>query len=158
MNTYQVIVLGIVLSLLFGGVYYIKKSDDAGVLSYAFSSSNKKIDYSPPLTVEDVAGKYLCESSSGCADPHTLDIEQTGAVHLITSYNEGVESFSEDGSWRFENGGLITLSFSDSSYEHYEVPRTILIQSVSTSTLSKFVFDTKFYTGMYKPTFVKLNY
>ncbi len=157
MNTYQVIVLGIALSLLFGGAYYIKKSDDAGVLSYAFSTSNKKIEYGPPLTVEDVSGEYICEASSGCNDPHTLKIEPTGEVHMITSYNEGVESFSEDGTWRFENGGLITMSFSDSSYEHYEVPHTMLIQSVSTSTLSKFVFDTKSYTGMYKPTFLKVK-
>lgn len=137
---YQIIVLGVGFSLLLGGAYYIKKNDHAGLLA-------QTIAYNAPLTPEDIAGEYVCDVDSGCSDMYTLSFDTSGTVEMVATGDSGGQLLSEGGVWRFEKGGAVTVVFSES--------HTFLIQSVSTTTLSRFVYDSQLYTNMRKPTFTR---
>lgn len=151
---YKFIVLGLGFLLLFGGAYLIKKSDKEGVLNYAFS---KEIKVLPTVnTKEMISGVYKCDIENGCASPYVLILSDDNNVEMTTSYNDGVEIRKETGIWKLENGNLITILLTDlSSGEHYEIPHSILIQTVSTSTLTGLSYDKDFYFDMYKPVFVR---
>lgn len=135
---YQIIVLGVGLSLLIGGAYYIKETDHVGLLA-------QTIVYNAPLVSDDITGDYICDVNSGCSDTYTISFDKSGTVGLAVAADSGRQLLSEEGVWRFEKGGAITVIFSDS--------RTFLIQSVSTTTLTKLVYDAKLYPNMRKPIF-----
>lgn len=135
---YQIIVLGVGLSLLIGGAYYIKETDHTGLLAQTIVSN-------APLVPEDIAGDYICDVNSGCSDTYTISFDKAGSLSIVAVADSGRQLLNEEGIWRFEKGGAITVIFSDS--------RTFLIQSVSTTTLTKLVYDAKLYPNMRKPIF-----
>ena len=150
---YQFIVLGLGLLLVVGGGFLIKTTDShsEGILSKAFSNTNEMITVPP--TVETVTGEYSCDGTSGCVNPKVVTLDAYGGAHMVTTHIEGEETLKEEGTWRLEQGGLITLILSDSASEHYEIPHVMLIQSVNVSGLSKISYDTRIYTDMHKPIF-----
>lgn len=150
---YQTIVLGLGFLLVIGGGYLIKSVDKEGVI--ASSALKEQNVINTQLTGDDMSGIFSCDETSGCDNVHTITFDPSGAVRIVTIYKDGTETLDEQGSWKFENGGFISILITDSQVKHYEIGRAFLIQSVSTSTLGKISYDTNLYPDMHKPTFTK---
>lgn len=151
---YQFIVLSLGFLLLFGGAYLINKDDKDGILQYAFSKDMQVLPSA--LALETLTGKYYCDKKHGCDNTYVLNFSSEYKVDLEISFADGVEQKTESGTWKIENGNIISILLTDSSSEgHFEIPKTFLIQSVSTRTLSKISYDKEVYFDMNKPTFVK---
>ncbi|MFA6608815.1 MAG: hypothetical protein WCT07_02815 [Candidatus Paceibacterota bacterium] len=150
---YQTIVLGLGFLLIIGGGYLIKSIDKEGLIKQSFLKDSKVTNIL--ATIETVPGTYMCNESLRCDNSRTMTLSPSGEVQILTSYNNGAELLNENGSWKIEQGGLISVFLTDSTTEHYEIPHLFLIQSVSTSTLSKISFDSGLYPDMHKPIFIK---
>ena len=149
---YQIIVVGLGLSLILGGSYYVAKTDNYSVLGNTLTENTDALK----LSTEDIAGNYVCAKTTGCANPYTLTLDTDGAATLHVTYENGVETKSEQGLWSLITGGFVSLTLTGPLLESDDSSaRTFLIQSVSTSTLGKLVFDEKVYTDMVHPTFVR---
>jgi hypothetical protein len=146
---YQIVVLGLAFSLLFGGAYYIKTADSEGVLSSAFTSRASATVLSPDMII----GTYTCDTTEGCSTVHTLTLDDQGVSTMTTIQND--QTVTAEGSWQLEKGQLVTVSLTHAGDTVYDQPHTFLIQSVGTSTLSKISYDTKVFTDIYKPVFVR---
>ena len=150
---YQTIVLGLGFLLIIGGGYLIKSIDKEGVILKSLSKDQKVEIFS--LTADDISGTFLCNETSGCENEYAVTFSPSGDVQLMAVYKDGIETLIEKGIWRFETGGLISISLTDSQTKHYDIPHSFLIQSVSTSTLAKISYDVTTYPDMHKPVFIR---
>lgn len=150
---YQLIVIGLGITLIVGGGYYIATTDDVGVLKLSLVSTPVPQEALP--TAEEIAGTYLCGTESGCKRPHILTLSDDGAARLDVADESGADSGQESGAWSFVPGGFVSVVFSASSSGEYEHPHAILIQSVRPDALSKYVYDDSEYPDMVKPTFTR---
>ncbi len=146
---YQIVVLGLACSLLFGGAYYVKNADNEGVLSQAFTSPVSI----QPISLDMVVGTYTCDTTEGCDTLRTLTLDDQGAS-MMTTIQDG-QTLIEEGTWQFEKGKLIVVSLRYKGDTAYDQPHTFLIQSVGTTTLSKISYDAKVFTDIHKPIFVR---
>ena len=153
---YQFIVFGLGFLLLFGGAYLIKKNNgNSGIMERAFSTSKKIRTPEGSFIIKKIVGTFLCDIKSGCVSPYSLTLTEVGDVYFNHTNASGTEQILEHGLWNIEEGGLITLTLTNSPDENYEPPRIILIQSVNREILSDFVFDNNIYTDMYEPVFTR---
>ncbi len=152
MNMFQIIVIGMLVALFGGGAYYISRSDSEGVLGQSISGNPIKPTAEQIISV---SGVYTCGFSSGCKDDYTLTLNEDGSSQLAAIYEEGAETLAEQGDWVIGKRGYITLNLSGNQSGTYDVPRTILIRSVGTSTLSRIVYPTTLYQDMKNPIFIK---
>ena len=144
---YQLVVLGLACTLLLGGAYYIKSADGSGILSQAIISPSYRI------TEDMIPGVYVCDASSGCTNVATLTLKDTGDVVLVSGSD--AEAIEETGTWQFVKGQLVSISLTAQKDTIYDVPHTLLVQSVGTSTLTKISYNSNLFPGIYKPTFTK---
>lgn len=150
---YQIIVLGLGFLLLIGGGWLIKSIDKEGVVSRSFSGD--QVSDVASFTLENVSGSYVCDAASGCKTEYRMSLLPSGESELITTYGNGAEVSVEKGTWRFENGGMVSILMTESQVLRYEKPRTFLVQLVGESKLSRLSFDKKIYSDMKKPVFIK---
>ena len=113
---YQFIVLGLGFLLVFGGGYLIKHTDKEGVIAQTVTATSTE--------PSDYAGTYLCDTDSKCDNPRTLVLSSDGTLSLTTSFDQGVETNVETGTWKKEAKG-ITLTIINSSTTTYGVPLSI---------------------------------
>lgn len=148
-------------AFLIGG-YYVREAGIERVFSYDPVAAQLEI-----LGTEDVIGKYLCDPTSGCKVPYQITLYLNGAAKLSRLETGTTSEVTDRGDWKFIDGGLIALSLqrenedkSDSdagevmtktneSIEH------LVIQSISSSTLTKLIYNQKAYPFMTKPKFKK---
>lgn len=141
------------LIALFGGAgYYIVKTDANGVLGQSISGNQIKPTAEQIIAV---SGQYTCGFSSGCKDSHTLTLNEDGTGEFDTSYGDGAETLAEQGDWSIGKRGYITVNLSGNQSGTYNVPKTIIIRSVGTTTLSRIVYSFKQYQDMNNPIFIK---
>lgn len=152
MNIFQVIVIGTLVTLLGGSGYYFIKADSHGILSQSITGN--KLESNQQRMVE-VAGNYTCNTTSGCQDSYNLDLNEEGTFNLTTSYSDGAETLAEKGDWSIIKMGFITLTVTGNQSTNYDIPKTLLIKSVGTSTLSRILFSDKQYGDMKNPVFSK---
>jgi hypothetical protein len=147
---YQIVVIGLGFSLVFGAGYYITKVDSSGVIEQSLVAR----DVAQPPTTESLAGDYLCEASSGCDYPYELVLSADGKASLTVSYSDRLETKTEKGVWNLERGGIVTTTLTESvTTGAYESAHTFLIQAITATSLSKIAYDKSTYTDMHKPTF-----
>lgn len=151
---FQVIVIGMLVALFGGAGYYIFMTDKEGVLGQSISGNQIRPSAEQIMSV---SGSYTCGFSSGCKDEYKLILNEDGRGELTASYNDGAEVVSEQGDWSIGKRGYITVNLSGNQSGTYDVPRTILIRSVGTSSLSRIVYSTKIYQDMTDPVFFKLT-
>lgn len=154
MNIFQVVVIGTLVTLLGGSGYYFIKADNHGILSQ--SMTGNKLEQNQQRMVE-VAGNYTCNSTTGCKDSYNLDLNEDGSFGLTTSYGDGAETLAEKGNWSIIKMGFITLTVTGNQSSNYDIPKTILIKSVGTSTLSRILYSDKQYSDMKNPVFSKAS-
>ncbi len=141
------------LIALFGGAgYYVFKTDTNGVLGQSISGNQIKPTAEQIIAV---AGQYTCGFSNGCKEPHVLTLNEDGTGRFDTSYEDGEEALAEQGDWSIGKRGYITVNLSGNQSGTYNVPKTILIRSVGTTTLSRIVYSLKQYQDMNNPIFIK---
>ncbi len=153
MNTFQVIVIGTLLALFGGSGYYFFKADNHGILKQSITGN--KLESNQQRMIE-VSGNYTCITQNGCKDPYTLSLSEDGRCNLSVSYGDGAEILDEKGSWSIGEMGYITLSIEGNQSINYDVPKTILIKSVGTSTLARIFYTDKQYQNMTIPKFIKV--
>lgn len=149
---YQTFVLGLGLLLLTGLAYYIKHTDQNGLVTGSFSTTTTTVI---PATPESLPGVYMCNSSSGCENPRVLKIMGNGEVTLSSSFNNGVELVEEFGTWDVNDSGTVQILLTGTNSETYTMPRTILIGTSTSDTLSQLTFDTTLYGDWKNPVFLK---
>jgi hypothetical protein len=147
---YRYFVLFLVGGFALLGAYYVREAGVERVFSYIPNNGDEEA-----LTPDDVIGKYLCDEVNGCKEPYEITLYLNGAVKLMRIETEDMSEVVERGKWAFVPGGLINISLDEKDGEKYESPVTILIQSVSTSTLAKIVYNAKLYPMIIKPKFIK---
>ena len=152
MNMFQIIVIAMLIAVFGGAGYYLMKVDSEGVLSQSISGNQIRPSAEQILSV---AGVYTCGFSNGCKDSYTMNLKEDGSGELIATYNESGETFTERGDWSIGKRGYITLNLSGDQSGTYDVPKTILIRSVGTTTLSRIVYSAKQYGDMISPVFIK---
>lgn len=141
------------LVALFGGAgYYVFKTDTNGVLGQSVSGNQIKPTAEQIIAV---SGQYTCGFSNGCKEPHILTLNEDGTGQFDTARDGGEEVLAERGDWSIGKRGYITVNLSGNQSGTYNVPRTILIRSVGTSTLSRIVYSLKQYQDMINPIFIK---
>ena len=148
---YQFVVIGLGLTLLIGGGYYLKKTDDSGVLSKAFAR-----DSAFP-TLDSVAGTYTCDINSGCAYPSEFTFLPTGKVEFIARYDDDRGEMRETGIWRFGKGGTVNVTLSKSDGKEFNRVHKLAAHTVESEQLSAFIFDSMLYPHMSEPVFSKLG-
>lgn len=154
MNIFQVIVIGTLVTLLGGSGYYFIKADNNGILSQSIAGN--KLEPNQQRMVE-IAGNYTCTPATGCKDSYNLDLNEGGTFGLTTSYGDGAETLAEKGDWSIIKMGFITLTVTGNQSTNYDIPKTFLIKSVGTSTLSRILFSDKQYSDMKNPVFLKAS-
>jgi hypothetical protein len=122
---YQTIVLGLGFFLVIGGGYLIKHADQEGVISQSVSAD--------AATRPDYAGTYVCDTDSKCLNPRVLTLGADGTLTMSTSYEGGVETFVENGSWKTLASGIIA-EFS-SGTTTYEKPYTVRLYAPQSDAL-----------------------
>jgi hypothetical protein len=152
MNFYQIVVLGTMLAFFGGAGYYMMKGDTNGVLKQSITRDEVRVTLE---RMNQVTGDYTCDSSTGCKDNHTLSINDDGTAELDTTYSDGGEVMSERAHWSFGKKGYMTINLSGNQAGAYDTPKTILIRTIGTSTLSGLVYSIKQYQDMLNPIFVK---
>jgi hypothetical protein len=149
---YQTFVLGLGLLLVTGLAYYIKSTDTQGVVTGSFSASTTTI---VPATAESIPGVYTCSESSGCENPRQLSLFGNGEAKLSASFENGVELIDEFGTWTLNQEGALQVLLTGTNAEVYATPRTILMQTLTDTALSKALFDQSFYADWKNPSFIK---
>lgn len=131
---YQTLVLGLGVLLIIGVGYFVKHTDQAGVITSAVS-----VEVSTSTTQNTsagIAGTYVCDVDSKCSDPRVLVLEESGELRMTTSYASGVEILEETGTWKIESKGDITIFLTGTNTEVYTTPQTLLLRKVSEVTLA----------------------
>ena len=154
MNLFQLVVIGALVTLFGGAGYYVVEADKAGILGKSVSGNQIKPSEEQILAV---SGEYICTPSQGCKNDYTLILNEDGRGELAITYEDGAEVLSETGNWVLGKRGYITLDLLEDQSGPFEIPKTILIRSVGTSTLSRIVYSAKQYQDMINPIFVKKN-
>ncbi|HCC05993.1 TPA: hypothetical protein DEP94_01365 [Candidatus Nomurabacteria bacterium] len=154
MNTFQVVVIGALILVFGGSIYYFIKADSQGILSQSISGN--RLEQNQQRMVE-VSGNYYCSTLSGCKNLYDLSLNENGAFELTISYNEGAEILAEKGDWSIVERGYIKLNIIGNQSTNYDIPKTIIIKSVKTSTLSNLVYSDKQYSDMKNPVFSKIQ-
>lgn len=152
---YRYFVLFLLGSSLFIGAYYLREAGIDKVVDLANPNQDVQL-----LTPDDVIGKYLCADVNGCKQDYEITLYPSGVAKLSEVKDGEDAHVVERGSWKFVSGGFISLSLEEKIEEGkddvtYANPVAFLIQSVSTSTLAKFVYNTKLYPLITKPKFIK---
>ena len=147
---YRYLVLFLVGGAMLIGAYYVREAGVEKVFSYIPSNGDAET-----LTPDDVSGKYLCDVSDGCKIPYEVTLYLNSGAKFTQLEGALNPEVVERGNWNFINGGLISLTLTGKDDEDYTKPVTILIQSVGTSSLTKFVYNAKQYPFISKPRFVK---
>jgi hypothetical protein len=152
---YRYLVASLLGFSLFIGAYYVREAGVEKVFSYDPGTR----DFAR-LGSEDVIGKYLCGIANGCKESYEITLYLNGEAKLTHLGTEVKPEIIERGSWSFMDGGFISLTLTekeehDTEPENYETPQILIIQSVSTSTLTKITYNTKTYPLMAKPKFIK---
>lgn len=154
MNTFQIVVIGALILIFGGSGYYFIKADSQGILSQSITGN--KLEPSQQRMVE-VSGNYYCSTLNGCKNLYDLVLNENGTFELTISYNEGAEILAEKGDWSIVERGYIKLNILGNQSTNYDIPKTIIIKSVGTSTLSNLVYIDKQYNDMKKPVFLKIQ-
>ena len=150
---YQAFVLGLGVLLLLGVGYFVKHTDQAGVIDSSLSQSTNSVRALSQK--EELPGVYVCDAGSGCESSRTLTVYPTGELKMTTSYEGGVETIDEVGTWSFsEKEGLLCV-FTGTTNDTYIAPHTLKSHHVSTSTLSDIIYDSSVYTDFKNPVFLK---
>ncbi|MFA5132015.1 MAG: hypothetical protein WC444_01660 [Candidatus Paceibacterota bacterium] len=150
---YQFIVLALGLVLIVGGGYFITKANDHGVLGVSIAGKPEPFAKLP--TAEEVSGVYRCNETSGCKNPYMMTLTEDGVAQVDIERKDAIDVLKEYGTWVFKSGGLLALTINGSSAGSYDPPHAFLIQSIGTSTLSRYIFNAKQYTDLVKPVFTK---
>lgn len=148
---YQFLVGLIFFSFIFGCFYFINKTDAGHIVSESFSKVTEKKEI---LKQEDVIGTYICNQETGCSENVLVNLSLGGQVKMITSYSSGQEVNVESGSYSLSKN-IIDLVLKSGPQGDYDIPHFITIKSISTSTLSQFVYDKKIYNYMKNPVFLR---
>ena len=160
---YRYLVLCLVGGAMLIGAYYVREAGIEKVFSYVPSNGDEA------LTPQDVAGKYLCTKSFGCKESYQMTLYLNAEAKLVKkSVSSSTLPHIERGTWSFIDGGFITVKLleeGDTSNEDtfdtdqasvtFDEPEMFVIQSVTKNILTKIVYNTKKYTTMSKPKFVK---
>jgi len=154
MNTFQVVVIGALILVFGGSIYYFIKADSQGILSQSISGN--RLEQNQQRMVE-VSGNYYCSTLNGCKNLYDLSLNENGTFELTISYNEGAEILAEKGDWSVVERGYIKLNIIGNQATSYDIPKTIIIKSVKTSTLSNLVYSDKQYSDMKNPVFSKIQ-
>ncbi len=123
---YQAFVLGLGALLLFGTGYFIKHTDNEGVLRSSLSTTvNASSSDVESGAVETPDGVYVCDSSSGCQNGYTLTLSEHGDATMRTSFDNGVEVVDEFGVWQ-ATGVMVTITFTGTAQDIYVSPRVLV--------------------------------
>ncbi len=131
---YQTLVLGLGVLLIVGVGYFVKHTDQAGVITSAVS-----VEVSTSTTQNTsagIAGTYVCDVDSKCNDPRILILKDDGELRMTTSYASGVEILEEAGTWKIEPKGDITILLTGTNTEVYVTPHVLSLRKVSDTTLA----------------------
>ncbi len=130
---YQTLVLSLGVLLVVGVGYFVKHTDQTGVIPSAVSTP---VSTSTPQSVTiNVAGTYVCDVDSKCGDPRVLILKDDGELRMTTSYASGVEILEEAGTWKIEPKGDITILLTGTNIEVYATPHVLSLRKVSDMTL-----------------------
>lgn len=152
MNTFQVVAIGALVSILAVGAYYVVEADSAGLLGKSIAG-NRIVASEEQLS--RALGTYACDSSTGCKNEYLLVLRGGGEGELSASIEDGAEIVMERGTWGIGERGYLTLTLFANQGATYDIPKTILIRSIGTSTLSRIVYSANQYQDMIHPIFVK---
>lgn len=136
---YQTLVLGLGVLLIAGLGYFIKSTDQTGVITttlFATSTATTgEATSTAQLSSSRIEGLYLCDIDSKCPDPRTLIIYEDGGLRMTTSFDNGVEVLEETGTWIQDKEGNITLLITGTNNELYVDPLPLSLKQISSSTL-----------------------
>lgn len=158
---YQAFVLGLGVLLLFGVGYFIKSTDQTGIVtsnlttqSHQASSSSSTEAQGKPL-LETIQGTYVCDTDSRCANPRILVIAENGELNMTTSFDNGVEILEEIGTWTADAKGNVSLIITGTNSEIYPTPYILSARLVSSSTLLGVKTEGNLYKDWVNPLFRK---
>jgi hypothetical protein len=136
---YQALVLGLGVLLIAGLGYFIKNTDQTGVINTTISTTQNTTSKggatSTPVEALSLAGTYVCDVDSKCPNPRTLVIYEDGGLRMTTSFDNGVEVLEETGTWIQGEDGSVTLLITGTNNELYVDPLPLSLKQISSSTL-----------------------
>jgi hypothetical protein len=136
---YQTLVLGLGVFLIAGLGYFIKHTDQSGVITTTLSSGSTTTSSGEVFSAETITagidGTYLCDVDSKCSNPRTLVIHADGGLGMITSFDNGVEVLEETGTWMQGKDGNVELLITGTNDELYADPLSLSLKQISSSTM-----------------------
>jgi hypothetical protein len=136
---YQALVLGLGVLLIAGLGYFIKQTDQAGVINTTLSTTQSATSTGDASSAKTdslaLVGIYVCDVDSKCPNPRTLVIYEDGGLRMTTSFDNGVEMLEETGTWLQGKEGDVTLLITGTNNELYADPHPLSLKQISSSTL-----------------------
>jgi hypothetical protein len=184
---YKYLVIGVTVSIIFGAGYYLRTSGGAALIGDAYaqdahaSLNPTNIEAIPGVYFCDPSSGCLSTSTLFLKDDNTLDMIITSTSSSVIANEEvsvseeqentsigeenGQESTNlnlvtttEKGTWDIGNSNILIIALTGSATTTYDVAKKIIIQHVSTSTLSRFSFSRPQYPTFKRPVFLKQQY
>lgn len=174
---YQRLVAVLFIGALGMAAYFVHHSNIEDIFAMADGSAGSAVS-----STEDIAGLYLCTTKTGCSVPSRLTLTLSGKAKLDTigssTLGDNPESLSsvpvdnsdeqpatalgvpvetKIGAWQVLPGGFleITYSLSGGQNDAQDTTKTIVVQSVTTTFLTKFIYSKEAYPSLKKPRFVR---
>jgi hypothetical protein len=128
--------------------------DDNTLDMTTVSTSSSEISIISEPTTEEVQEEIQDEDvqpvNSVSATPEEESSEKISFTEIVTT--------TEKGTWDIGNNNILIIALTGSATTTYDVAKKIIIQHVSTSTLSRFSFNRIQYPSFKRPVFLKQQY
>lgn len=153
MNSFQVMVIGLLVLILGGAGFYFIKADRYGVLAQSISGNRTDVISN---RISELSGEYTCSPDNGCQDTINLTLNEDGSFYFTTIYENGAETLAEKGRWFITNRGKnLNLNVTENQNQTYESIKSIIVNSMTVAALTKLVFSKEDYSNMDNPKFWK---
>lgn len=130
---YQAFVIGLGALLIVGIGYFVKHTDQIGVVSSNLTVQASSM--SPDQLRAAVPGTYVCDTDSKCVHPRVLTLNADGSAKMVTNFNNDVETLEETGTWQVADEGKLAITIEGSQANQYVTPVRLLTKYVSERTI-----------------------
>lgn len=153
MNAYKGLIIGTVVVLIGGALYFFAKEGGLSLIGKSVSGDSKGYGAS---AMQVFSGLYECTEKTGCKHPTRLSLEEDTTLDVVATI-DGQEVGLGQGTWGIGTDGSLILVLQSTDENLGGVPRSLIAKKISTLKITGFSNKKSLFSWMNNPSFMRIK-
>lgn len=149
MTAYKQLIIGAILVLVGGGLYFFYRAGVSNLVASNIEQGKDGKSYGASA-IDVFSGIYECAEKTGCKNTTHLILQQDTTLD-ITATIDGTEVSLGQGTWGIGTNGALVLILQNSH------PSSLIAKNISILKISGFSTKKGLFPGMENPTFTRIK-